>query len=182
MPSTAASASGANNLKALLFMAGGVFGFSTLDAVTKQLTQGYGTWQIMLLSRICPLLLSIYLLKRSGDTGIPFSTKFAKAHTARAELAICTTWCFYECLRYLQLADAVAIGFAAPLFMTSLSGPLLGEKVGPRRWMAVLIGFVGVMVALQPGKSGISWGACLALSAAATYALGQLWLRPLSGK
>lgn len=182
MPSTAPGAGGSNNLRALLFMAGGVFGFSVLDAVTKLLTEGYGTWQIMILSRICPILTAIYMMRRSGEGGIPFKTKFTKTHILRSLLVVVTTWSFYECLRYLQLADAIAIAFAAPLFMTSLSGPLLGEKVGPRRWMAVLIGFVGVMVALQPGKSGISWGAFLALSAAATYALGQLWLRPLSGK
>jgi drug/metabolite transporter (DMT)-like permease len=182
MPSATPISGGSNNLHALLFMAGGVFGFSVLDAVTKLLTEGYGTWQIMILSRICPILTAIYLMRRSGQSRIPFKTKFTKTHAARSLLVVGTTWSFYECLRYLQLADAIAIAFAAPLFMTSLSGPLLGEKVGPRRWSAVLIGFVGVMVALQPGKSGISWGAFLALCAAASYALGQLWLRPLSGK
>ncbi|HVI90150.1 MAG TPA: DMT family transporter [Dongiaceae bacterium] len=182
MTSAAPAIGGSNSLRALLFMAGGVFGFSVLDAVTKLLTEGYGTWQIMTLSRVCPILTAIFLAQRSGEAGLPFKTKFTKTHICRALLVVATTWTFYECLRYLQLADAIAIAFAAPLFMTSLSGPLLGEKVGPRRWAAVLIGFVGVMVALQPGKSGISWGAFLALSAAATYALGQLWLRPLSGK
>lgn len=169
-------------LKALLFMAGGVFGFSVLDAVTKLLTEGYGTWQIMVLSRLCPILTALFLAHRNVGGAMPFKTRFTKTHLGRAVLVVATTWSFYECLRYLQLADAIAIAFAAPLFMTSLSGPLLGEKVGPRRWAAVLIGFVGVMVALQPGRHGISWGAFLALSAAATYALGQLWLRPLSGK
>jgi drug/metabolite transporter (DMT)-like permease len=182
MTSAAPAIGSSNSLRALLFMAGGVFGFSVLDAVTKLLTEGYGTWQIMVLSRICPILTAIFLAHRSSDTGIPFKTSFTRTHLGRAILVVATTWTFYECLRYLQLADAIAIAFAAPLFMTSLSGPLLREKVGPRRWAAVLIGFVGVMVALQPGKSGISWGAFLALSAAATYALGQLWLRPLSGK
>ncbi|HVJ34849.1 MAG TPA: DMT family transporter [Terriglobia bacterium] len=182
MISAVPAAGSSNALKALLFMGGGVFGFSVLDAVTKLLTEGYGTWQIMVLSRICPVLTAVFLAQRSSAGGMPFRTGFALTHAGRAVLVVATTWCFYECLRYLQLADAIAIAFAAPLFMTSLSGPLLGEKVGARRWSAVLIGFVGVMVALQPGKSGISWGAFLALAAAATYALGQLWLRPLSGK
>ncbi|HEX9448494.1 MAG TPA: DMT family transporter [Dongiaceae bacterium] len=176
------TATASSNLKAMLFMAGGVFGFSILDAVTKLLTENYGTWQIMVLSRICPILLAIVLMHRSGDQGLPFKTGFARTHAIRALLVVATTWTFYECLRYLQLADAIAIAFAAPLFMTSLSGPLLGEKVGPRRWAAVLVGFVGVIVAVRPGQGGISWGAVLALSAAATYALGQLWLRPLTGK
>jgi drug/metabolite transporter (DMT)-like permease len=163
-------------------MAGGVFGFSILDAVTKLLTESYGTWQIMVLSRIFPILLATVMMQRSGEKGLPFKTKFARTHAGRALLVVATTWTFYECLRYLQLADAIAIAFAAPLFMTSLSGPLLGEKVGWRRWSAVLVGFAGVLVAVRPGQGGISFGAVLALSAAATYALGQLWLRPLTGK
>jgi drug/metabolite transporter (DMT)-like permease len=182
MPSSAHAATASANLKAMLYMAGGVFGFSVLDAVTKLLTENYGTWQIMVLSRICPILLATVMMHRQGESGLPFKTSFARTHAIRALLVVATTWSFYECLRSLQLADAIAIAFAAPLFMTSLSGPLLGEKVGLRRWSAVMIGFVGVLVAVRPGQGGISWGAFLALSAAATYALGQLWLRPLTGK
>lgn len=163
-------------------MAGGVAGFAALDAVTKLLTEGYGTWQIMVLSRICPIFTAIYMMQRSGDGDAPFKTRFIWTHIGRALLVVAMTWSFYESLRSLQLADVVAISFAAPLFMTSLSGPLLGEKVGTRRWLAVFIGFMGVMIALQPGKSGISWGAFLALCSAAIYALSQVWLRPFSGK
>ncbi|MET1027441.1 MAG: DMT family transporter [Dongiaceae bacterium] len=182
MITTATVPGATNNVKALFFMAGGVFGFSVLDALTKLLTENYGTWQIMTLSRICPLIAAVLVMHRSTGRYFAFKSNFLRTHLLRSVLTIATTWTFYECLRYLQLADAIAIAFAAPLFMTSLSGPLLGEKVGPRRWAAVLIGFVGVMIALRPGQGGISWGAILALSAALTYALGQLWLRPLSGK
>jgi drug/metabolite transporter (DMT)-like permease len=135
-----------------------------------------------LLSRICPLIAAVLVMHRSTGRYFAFRTAFAKTHAMRAVLVVTTTWTFYECLRYLHLADAIAIAFAAPLFMTSLSGPLLGERVGPRRWGAVIIGFVGVLIALRPGQHGISWGALLALIAALTYALGQLWLRPLSSK
>ena len=67
------------------------------------------------------------------------------------------------------LADAIAIAFAAPLFMTALSGPLLKEQVGWRRWSAVLIGFVGVVIAVRPGQDGISYGTFLALCAAGAF-------------
>ena len=181
MNSTTSSTTG-STLQALIYMATGVFFFSVLDAVTKFLGEGYGTWQLVLLSRICPLIAACVIMYRTTGRCFGFRTTFLTTHLMRSVLVVATTWTFYECLRYLQLADAIAIAFAAPLFMTSLSGPLLHERVGPRRWAAVAIGFIGVIIALRPGQHGVTWGAILALIAAITYALGQLWLRPLSGK
>lgn len=169
-------------LRAMVYMVLAVFCFSVLDAVTKKLTEDYGTWQIIMLSRvvtISAMLASIFYHHRSP---LALRTRFVRTHLMRSVLVIITTWTFFECLRYIELADAIAIAFAAPLFMTAMSGPILGEKVGWRRWTAVLIGFVGVMVALQPGRHGIGWGAILVLCSALTYAMGQIWLRPLSGR
>jgi drug/metabolite transporter (DMT)-like permease len=168
--------------RAMLFMSIGVFWFSVLDAVTKKLTEGYGTWQISATSRIITLaVILVSILYQHRDVYV-LRTPFLRTHLLRSFLVVATTWTFFECLRYLELADAIAIAFAAPLFITAMSGPILGEKVGWRRWTAVLIGFVGVVVALEPGRHGVSWGALLALIAAATYAAGQLWLRPLAGR
>lgn len=169
-------------IRAMLYMTLGVFGFCVLDALTKRLTEDYGTWQIIFLSRVVTTTAILLLVTRSHRSIRPLQSRFVKTHLMRSVLVIATTWTFFECLRYIDLADAVAIAFAAPLFMTALSGPLLGEKVGWRRWSAVSIGFVGVIIAVQPSAEGIGYGAFLALCAAATYALLQLWLRPLSGR
>src|ERR1700754_2964343 len=118
MISTTSSTTG-STLQALIYMAAGVFFFSVLDAVTKFLGEGYGTWQLVLLSRICPLIASCFIMYRATGRYFGFRTKFFKTHLMRAVLVVATTWTFYECLRYLQLADAIAIAFAAPLFMTS---------------------------------------------------------------
>lgn len=168
--------------RAMAFMAFGVFWFSVLDAVTKKLTEGYGTWQISATSRIITIVVMLVMILHQHRGIHVLRTSFVRTHLMRSVLVVATTWTFFECLRYLELADAIAIAFAAPLFITAMSGPILGEKVGWRRWTAVVVGFVGVIVALEPGRHGISWGAVLALIAAVTYAMGQLWLRPLAGR
>lgn len=168
--------------RAMLFMALGVFFFSVLDAVTKKLTEDYGTWQISATSRMITITIVTFMILREHRGLHVLRTSFIRTHLMRSVLIVATTWTFFECLRYLELADAIAIAFAAPLFMTAMSGPILGESVGWRRWTAVLVGFVGVVVALEPGRHGISWGAVLALIAALTYAMGQIWLRPLTGR
>jgi drug/metabolite transporter (DMT)-like permease len=84
-------------------------------------------------------------------------------------------------LKYLPLADCIVLAFAAPVFVTALSGPLLGERVGWRRWSAVGVGFIGVIVAVKPGAP-IGYGTWLILISAAAYALTLLTLRRISGK
>jgi drug/metabolite transporter (DMT)-like permease len=69
---------------------------------------------------------------------------------------------------------AVAISFAAPLFITALAGPLLGEKVGPVRWLAVILGFTGVLVVMKDGLGLLEWAVVLPALSAFCYALGQL--------
>src|SRR3546814_1322722 len=71
---------------------------------------------------------------------------------------------FFWSVRYLPLADAMTFYMAAPLFVTALSVPLLGERVGPRRWGAVFIGFCGVLMILQPGGASLTLPAVVALT------------------
>jgi len=87
---------------------------------------------------------------------------------------------FFSSLRYLPLADAFAIAFAAPLFVTGLSVPVLGEHVGIRRWAAVIVGFVGVVIVVQPGSESFQPAALLPLGAAFSYALSMLLGRKLT--
>lgn len=168
--------------RAMLFMACGVFWFSVLDAATKKLTEDYGTWQIGATSRIITMCIVLCMILRENRSLYVVRSSFIKSHIMRSILVVVTTWTFFDCLRYLELADAVAIAFAAPLFITAMSGPILREQVGWQRWIAVMTGFVGVVVALEPGRHGISWGAILALTAAISYAMIQIWLRPLAGR
>jgi drug/metabolite transporter (DMT)-like permease len=98
----------------------------------------------------------------------------------RGALLLCSTTCFYAGLRYLPLADTFAIAFAAPLFITELSVPILGERVGGRRWAAVIFGFVGVLVVVLPGSDTFRLAALLPLGAALAYAVAVLIGRRLT--
>lgn len=80
------------------------------------------------------------------------------------------TFCFITAVRYIPLADAVAIGFVAPLFVVALSVPLLGERVGPRRWTAVLVGLGGTFVIIRPGFAEVHWSYGLMILLALIFA------------
>jgi drug/metabolite transporter (DMT)-like permease len=189
-----AAARSGSPVRAFVYYALSVLSFSVVDAATKLLRGepgtvtrwvpgdfDLGTWQVIFLTRITPLCVALFMTAQA--TGSPFrlQTKFLKMHLLRGMLVLATTFSFYAGLRYLPLADTIVIAFAAPIFVTALSGPLLGEKVGWRRWSAVGVGFAGVLVAVRPdGAIGI--GTFLILCSAVAYALTLLTLRPISGK
>ena len=169
-------------LLAFTLMGTAVLCFSLVDATAKWLTQGYDPWQIVFLSRIVPIAVALIVAYR--ETGNPFNfyTKFPKVQILRAALTIPMIWCFFTGLKLMSLAEAITIAFTAPLFITILSRPLLGEKIGPRRWGAVMIGFVGILVALRPGVGGIGIGPILVIISAFAYALSMCLLRRFAGQ
>jgi S-adenosylmethionine uptake transporter len=91
------------------------------------------------------------------------------------------TFAFYYATRSMPLADVMTFYMATPLIVTALSAPLLGEKVERFRWIAVVIGFVGVLIALRPSPQMFSWAAPIALFGATSFALSQTITRKLRG-
>ena len=88
--------------------------------------------------------------------------------------------CFFTAFALMPLADVVAISLSAPIFITALSVPLLAERVGPRRWAAVTVGFVGVLIMVRPSAAVISEPAVfLPLAGAVLYALALIAMRKL---
>ena len=83
-------------------------------------------------------------------------------------------------LTYLPIAEATTIGFTAPLFITALSGPILGEKVGVHRWLAVFIGLIGVLVIVRPGGGLWYWASLMPFVGAIFFAIFQIITRLLS--
>ena len=85
---------------------------------------------------------------------------------------------FFFALRYLPLADAVAIHFIAPILITAFSIPILKEQVGWRRWAAIFVGFIGALIIIRPGGGGTHWAAILLpLGSAVCYAIYQILTR-----
>src|SRR3546814_2714296 len=95
----------------------------------------------------------VVFVRRSGSGLACLRPKRPLLLVLRTLLNLVTSFLFFTSLRYLPLADAFAITFAAPLFITALSVPMLGERVGLRRWAAVVVGFTGVLVVVQPGTA-----------------------------
>jgi S-adenosylmethionine uptake transporter len=170
------ASSGTAGLGVVLYLAG-VALFSINDALGKWLVADYGVGQLMMLRSIgagvvlAPMILSlnVNLVDR----------RQAPLQIARVLCAAVDTFAFYYATRYMPLADVMTFYMATPLIVTALSAPLLGEKVERFRWIAVLIGFVGVLIALRPSPQIFSWAAPLALFGATTFALSQTITREL---
>ena len=98
----------------------------------------------------------------------------------RSVLLLGSTMFNFMAFRYLQLDEALAILFSTPFLVAILAGPMLGEWVGWRRWTAIMVGFVGVLVVVRPGMGGLQWAALLSLGSAFCYAGYSITTRMLS--
>jgi drug/metabolite transporter (DMT)-like permease len=158
-------------IKGLLYMVAAVFCFSAMDAAAKWLTRGYGVLEIAMLSRLLSPVFAFLIATSQGGVRT-LRTRHFPWHLARAAANGVTLLTFFAALKFLPLADTVAIAFVSPLFMSVLAVPMLREHVGPRRWIAIVVGFLGVLVITRPSGAGFGWGAVLALVAALGDAVG----------
>jgi drug/metabolite transporter (DMT)-like permease len=177
---TAFAAPQASPVKAMIFMLAAVAGYALVDASAKWLTAGYGVVQILFFGRIVGPVFALWLAHRHGNGWADIRTRRLPLHIVRTVIALCSIGTYFIALKLLPLAEAISIGFSAPLFMAILSIPLLGEKVGPRRWAAILVGFVGVIVIIRPGMVPLGWGAVAALGSGILYAFGLIISRKLA--
>jgi drug/metabolite transporter (DMT)-like permease len=166
--------------RAIAYMLAASFLIIILDTAVKWLAKGYSPLQIGFVRYVMGLGIAAGIATRAGGIGT-LRTRRIGGHLLRSALNLTTMLSFYYALRLLPLADSIAINFAAPLFVTALSGPMLGEHVGIRRWSAVAFGFAGVLLAVQPSPSGISLGAALALLSGLCWALTIVTSRQISG-
>ena len=103
-------------------------------------------------------------------------------HVLRAGLLMAATFFFFSALKFLPIADALAIFFVQPLVVTALSPLILKETVGPRRWVAVLVGFVGTLIIIRPGFGTLNPGSLMALASGTSLALYLLLTRRITGR
>ncbi|MGL4960134.1 MAG: DMT family transporter [Inquilinus sp.] len=157
---------------------GGIFLLCVMDAMIKWLSADYPIAQIVFFRASIGLIPTLVLLYRPPGLKA-LRTRRVGVHLMRGLVGCVGTFGFFWAFAVMPLADAYAIGFAAPMFITALSVPILGEKVGMRRWLAVLVGFAGVLIMIRPGGEGSSFGggAAIALLATAAYALSMVLMR-----
>ena len=140
-------------------MVGGVFFLSVMDASAKWLTDRLSVVRAHVPGAHCPRPSSPSPGHGEWRAGHVEDGRNGRGICSRCIVGVATMVTFFYALKLLPLADTVAISFVAPLFMCALSVPLLGEKVGPRRWAAISVGFAGVIVIVQPSGAGFGLGA-----------------------
>jgi drug/metabolite transporter (DMT)-like permease len=167
-----------NSFLAVLYINITVVCYVIHDALVKVVAEKISVLQIAWIENVGILVLLLAVFLPSRGLAI-FHTDRLKLQLVRSVIFLLSMLLFATALKHLLLADAVALVLAYPLIVTALSVPLLGEKVGLRRWIAVCIGFIGVVVILRPGLTVIHWAAILALGAALCNGLIQITTRML---
>jgi len=148
--------------------------FSLMDAGMKLLSAHYPVLQVTMLrgAASLPFVLVWVLATAGARSMLPVRWGL---HLLRGALGMAMIGCFVFALQRMPLSTAYTIYFVAPLLVAALSVPLLGETVGPRRWTAIAIGLVGVVVVLRPGVDGIvSLPGLMVLLAATAYAIAAV--------
>lgn len=157
-----------------------IFLFDVMGAIIKYLGNTYPPEQLAVMRNLFGVIPSVLVLLYTPawhNTGRPLKIRQWKLGLFRGLLITLAQFCFYRALISIEFATATTIAFAGPMFITALSIPLLGLKVGIWRWMAVMIGFVGIVMVVQPGSDFFSWYALLPLGAAFGYGAASVSAR-----
>jgi drug/metabolite transporter (DMT)-like permease len=149
----------------ILLMITSMVAFTLLDAMAKQLVQTLPPAVAVFGRYFVAIFLSLGVVLRGGGLDL-FTTRHPALQVLRGVLLMGATIFNFMAVVYLQLAQTAAIFFTVPLWVCALSVPLLGEHVGFRRWVAVAVGFFGVLVIMRPGTDSFQWAMLLSVASA----------------
>jgi len=170
-----------NNTRAGIFwMVMTMLMFVSMDTCAKYLVAHYPTMQAVWGRYFFQVVILCTVLAPRIPTLL--KTQSLTFQLVRSLFLLGATLCFFTGLGTIQVAEASAIMFTAPLMLTAAAPFVLKEKVGIRRWMSVLVGFIGALIIIRPGQGALAEGAFWVLGAAACYACYQLSTRALSGQ
>lgn len=170
-------ASGTARLGVMLMLLGMAM-FSLNDVLGKWLVATYSVSQLMLIRSAAAMLVLTPFLWRMGWRQL-INVDRPKLHFLRSALYAFEASAFYFAVAYMPLADAMTYWLAAPIYVAALSPLLLREKVGWRRWTAIIIGFVGVVIALEPSKDTFTLPALIALAGSLAFSVAMVLGRSL---
>ena len=163
-------------LRAVLYMALAVALFPFLNASVKYLGRRYPMPEIFWVRYAGHLVYCLFLFMPRHGSAI-FVTRRPGVQAWRSLLLFGASAFYFLGLLTVALPTASAIAFVGPIIVTAVSVPMLGERVGPRRWTAVILGFVGALIIIRPGAEVVQWGAILVLLDALCYAIYQVLSR-----
>ncbi len=171
-----------NLFKGILFFMTAILVISIVDTICKFFTKELHAIQIVWGYFIgINLTLWFFFFLKGEKLSKLMKTNKPILQILRPAFLVCSISSLFVGLTYLPLAEATAIGFVAPLFITILSVPILKEKVGIHRWIAILIGFTGVIIIIRPGGEFWQFVSIMPLLGAIFFALFQIFTRLLSG-
>jgi drug/metabolite transporter (DMT)-like permease len=167
-------------IKGILSALLGYFLFSSSDAVIKLLLGTYSTFQILPFQALFAMIPVTFMILGGRGLRMPRGENLVWV-MARGFLAGLGAVLGFFAFSHLPLADVYALAFCAPLIVTVLAPSMLGEKIGPRRWAAVIVGFIGVLVMVRPGFEELKLGHLAALATAFSGAGTLIIMRRLRG-
>jgi len=168
-------------IRGIVSMIAGGGALTISDAATKWLTESVPIGEILFV-RALVVAVIIWLVVRARGTRGGLRIGRLRNQAARAALAVGSTFLIVNSLARLPLNEVIAILFVGPLFIAVLAGPMLGERVGVHRWLAVLIGFTGMLIMVRPGSDAFQIVALLPVVAALVATMRDLVTRRISGE
>jgi drug/metabolite transporter (DMT)-like permease len=169
-----------STVKAILLTLAAMAMFALLDACGKFVTQSLPLPVAVFFRYFIAFLLAAALMFRVPDVAA-LKTNHPLLQVLRAIVLLSSTFCNFFAMQYLQLAQVAAISFTIPLLVCALSVPLLGEHVGRRRWLAVITGFLGVLVIMRAGADSFHWAMLVSLFNAFLGAMYNIITRKVGG-
>ncbi len=168
-----------SNLAGIGLMLLGMFLFCCNDALGKWLLGTYSLWQMLAIRSLAAMLILAPLLWREGRAIL--AAPRPGLQIARVLLSVADSLMFFFAVTYLPLADTVTFYLAAPIYVTAMSALFLKEHVGWRRWSAVEVGFIGVIIALRPSTAMFTLPALVGLAGGVAFAVFNIVTRVLRG-
>lgn len=162
-------------------MAASMAFFALLDGMAKHVMLFLPAFVAVFFRYLLALALTLGIVWKAGGVSL-LATGHPLLQALRGLMLVSSTWLNFFAISYLQLAQTAAISFTIPLWVCALSVPLLGEAVGLRRWIAVLVGFLGVLVIMRPGTEDFHPAMLLSVMAAVCGALYNIATRKVGGR
>ena len=152
--------------------------FAGMSAAIRHVSAEISVFQIAFVRNAIGTLILVPFMMRIGFGS--FDPGRFRLFAIRAAIGVLAMWAWYSALQFTPLAEAITLNFTVSLWMIPVAILMLGERVGPRRWIATVVGFAGVLIVLQPGAETISVGGLLAIFAALLFAISMALVRLLA--